>query len=300
MRANAVPAAVDFLRTAWRAHPREVNANYEYGNAFVRSGDLEKGAWAYAEALKANAGYDEIYFNLAIILKRLGRNKEALDNLLVSSVINPLNHTTWQALAEVYLSAPDRAAVAERAAADFSEAVKVFPADPGMWNTLGYFNTLLRKYPEAKAAYAGGVKADPANQMLVENLAGVSRQLGLKDDPDLAWLAAYRRLEAASGAPSVSEADLKAAAALLAQAPQSPKARLLLAKLHYKAGRLAEAKAALEHLLNENDLDNQARYGLAAIYEKEGNKPLARAAWERFLQIEPGNTAAAQRLRALQ
>lgn len=300
MRANAVPAAVELLKTAWQAHPREVNANYEYGNAFVRSGDLEKGAWAYGEALKANAGYDEIYFNLAIILKRLGRNKEALDHLLVSSVINPLNHTTWQALAEVYLSDPDRAAVAERAAADFSEAVKVFPADPGMWNTLGYFYTLLRKYPEAKAAYAGGVKADPSNRMLSDNLAGVSRQLGIKNDPDLAWLESYRRLEAASGGPAVSEADIKAAAGLLAQAPQSPKARLLLAKLHYKAGRLAEAKAGLERLLRENDLDNQARYGLAAIYEKEGNKPLARAVWERFLQLEPGNAAAAQRLRDLQ
>lgn len=300
MRANAVPAAVESLRAAWEAHPGEVNCNYEYGNAFVRSGNLEKGAWAYGEALKANAGYDEIYFNLAIIQKRLGLSAEALKNLQVSSVINPLNPTTWQAMAELYLSAPDRAAVAAQAAADFTEAVKVFPNDPGMWNTLGYFYTLLHKYPEARAAYAGGVKADPMNQMLSENLTGVSRQLRLKNDPDLDWLAAYRRLETAAGGAAISAADLRAAEDLVAKDPAAPRARLVRAKLYFKAGRLAEAKAGLEGLLRENDLDNQARYGLAAIYEKEGNKAAARALWERFLQIEPGNASAAERLRALQ
>jgi tetratricopeptide (TPR) repeat protein/O-antigen ligase len=300
MRANAVPAAREYLEAAWRAHSREVNCNYEYGNALVRSGDLEKGEWAYGEALKANAGYDEIYFNLAIIQKRLGRDSAALSNLRVSSVINPLNPTTWQAMAEVYLSSPDRTAVAAKAVADFSEAVRIFPNDPGMWNTLGYFYTLLRKYPQARTAYAGGVKADPMNQMLIDNLAGVSRQLGVKNDPDLAWLQEYRRLEAASGGPAVTGAELKAADDLLSRDPASPKARLVRSKLYFRAGRLAEAKAGLKSLLLENDLDNQARYGLASIYEKEGDKKMAREMWERFLQIEPGSAIAAQRLRALQ
>ncbi|MDO8805518.1 MAG: tetratricopeptide repeat protein [Elusimicrobiota bacterium] len=300
MRSNNFPAAVAELEGAWKANPREVNSNYEFGNAYVRAGELEKGAWAYGEALKSNSGYDEIYFNLAIILKRLGRSGEALNYLRVSSVINPLNITTWQAIAEVYLAMPDKEAVAARAAADFEEAVKIFPNDPGLWNTLGYFHTLLKNYEAARRAYGRGVKADPGNAMLVENLAGVSRQLGLKNDPDLAWLAAYGRAEKiAAGPGGIAAQEVKAAEALLAMEPANLKARLLCAKIYYKAGRLPEARAVLEGLLKETYSDNQARYGLATIYEKEGNIQLARAEWQRFLQLEPGNAAAAQRLQAL-
>lgn len=300
MRSNNFALAVAQLRAAWEASPREVNGNYEFGNAYVRAGELEKGAWAYGEALKSNAGYDEIYFNLAIILKRLGRTDEALRNLQVSSVINPLNLTTWQAMAEVYLGRPDREAAAARAAADFEEAVRIFPYDPGMWNTLGYFYTLTKNYEAARRAYGRGVRADPSNAMLLENLAGVSRQLGIKNDPDLAWLASYGRLERfAAAAEPVPPGDLGSADALLAQDPENPKVRLLRARLYFKAGRLPEAKAALEGLLKERPADNQTRYGLAVVYEKEGNLPLARAEWERFLQLEPGNAAVRQRLQAL-
>jgi Tfp pilus assembly protein PilF len=98
----------------------------------------------------------------------------------------------------------------------------------------------------------------------------------------------------------VTGAELKAADDLLSRDPASPKARLVRSKLYFRAGRLAEAKAGLKSLLLENDLDNQARYGLASIYEKEGDKKMAREMWERFLQIEPGSAIAAQRLRALQ
>ncbi len=300
MRSNNFPAAVAQLRTAWEAGPREVNSNYEFGNAYVRTGELEKGAWAYGEALKSNSGYDEIYFNLAIIQKRLGRSGEALKNLQVSSVINPLNLTTWQAMAEVYLARQDRESVAARAAEDFEEAVKIFPDDPGMWNTLGYFYTLVKNYEAARKAYGRGVKADPGNPMLAENLAGVSRRLGLKSDPDLAWLDAYSRLEKIAGAPGdAAPREVKEADALLALEPANPKARLLRAKIYFKAGRLPEARAALEGLLKEKYADNQTRYGLAVIYEKEGNVPLARAEWERFLQLEPGNVTVERRLRAL-
>ncbi len=300
MRANNFQAAVSQLRAAWEANSREVNGNYEFGNAYVRAGELEKGAWAYAEALKSNSGYDEIYFNLAIIQKRLGRGEEALRNLQVSSVINPLNLTTWQALAEVYLAKPDKEAAAARAAADFEEAVRIFPDDPGMWNTLGYFYTLMKNYEAARKAYGRGVKAAPENPMLAENLAGVSRQLGIRNDPDLAWLAAYARLVKLSAAPGgAAPEELKAADSLLAMDPANPKARLLRAKTYFKAGRLPEARAALEALVKEKENDNQARYGLAVIYEKEGDLPKARAEWERFLQFEPGNQAAEQRLKAL-
>jgi len=299
MRSNKYSAAAAELFSAWKAHPREVNSNYEMGNAYVRTGDLEKGAWAYSEALKSNAGYDEIYFNLAIILKRLGRQAEALKYLRVSSFINPLNPLSWQALAEVYLAMPDKAALAGLAAADFEEAAKISPYNGNTWNTLGYFYTLKEDYPAARSAYSRGIMFSPENNMLPENLAGVCRRLGLREDPALQWLTRYSLLTKVLNGPELAPGTEKAMEELLARAPQNLKARTLRAKYFFKAGRLPEARADLEAVLRENYADNSARYGLAVIYEKEGNSALARAEWARFLQLEPGNAAVASRLAGL-
>ncbi len=299
MRTNNFPVAAAELMEAWKSNPREVNSNYEMGNAFVRSGDAEKGAWAYSEALKSNAGYDEIYFNRAIILTRLGRTREALDYLKVSSFINPLNAPVWQALAKAYMALPDKEKYGGEAAADFTEAASVFSHDGNMWNTLGYFRVLNKDYQGAREAYGRGVKVEPENMMLAENLAGVSRQLRLSRDPDLEWLAEYRRLTAALAAPAPRPGDLSAADALLGMDPGNPKARVLRAKLLFKAGRFSEARADMSAALKENYFDNSARYGLAVLYEKEGNFPMARAEWGRFLELEPANASVAARLRAL-
>lgn len=299
MRSGNLSEAADDLLAAWKSHPREVNSDYEMGNAYVRAGELEKGVWAYGEAIKSNSGYDEIYFNLAVVLKRLGRHQEALKYLQLSSLINPLNPTTWQALAEEYLNLPDKTAAAPAAVQDFREAVRVFPGDGNMWNTLGYFYTLTKDFKAARDAYAAGVKAAPENTMLAENLAGVSRQLGVKNDPDLAWLAAYSALSRRLASPSAGPQELKAADALLELSPGNLKAMTLKAKLLFKAGRLDEAAAGLKAVLAADPQDNLARYGLAVIYEKQGNVPAARSEWETFLQFEPGNAAVAARLKAL-
>ena len=299
MRVGNTAGAAEELHTAWKMQPREVNSNYEMGNAYVHAGELEKGVWAYREALNSNAGYDEIYFNLAIVLRRLGRNEEALKFLKTSTLINPLNRTTWQALAEVYLGAPDKAAAAPAAAADLSEAVKVFPYDANLWNALGYFYVQEKDFKAARSAYAGGVKAAPENTMLAANLAGISRQLGLANDPALDWLSSYSALTRSLDGPVLPSGALKAADALVALDPESGKALALRAKLFFKAGRLDEARKDLVSVLQKNNEDNSARYGLAVIYEKQGDMAAARAEWGTFLQFEPGNAAVAARLKAL-
>jgi len=299
MRGGNAAAAAAELTAAWKAHPREVNSNYELGNAYVRSGELEKGRWAYGEAIKSNAGYDEIYFNLAIILKRLGRMEEARANLQVSTLINPLNLTAWQALAETYLSHPDKTAAAPAAIEDFREAVKAFPYEGNLWNTLGYFQTLLKDFKGARESYGWGIKADPGNKMLLENLTGVSRQLRTPSDPDLAWLAAYTRLSDSLAAGSAGAEALREADRLIAAAPNSLKALTLRAKLFFKLGRLDEAAADLRAVLAADYSDNGARYGLAVIYEQKGDLPAARAEWQTFLSLEPSNAAVAARLNAL-
>ena len=157
-----------------------------------------------------------------------------------------------------------------------------------MWNTLGYFYTLVKNYEAARKAYGRGVKADPGNPMLAENLAGVSRRLGLKSDPDLAWLDAYSRLEKIAGAPGdAAPREVKEADALLALEPANPKARLLRAKIYFKAGRLSKPgdrskEACLKKLPCRQPGPLRPGYDL----RERGNIQLARAEWQRFCQLD--------------
>ena len=108
------------------------------------------------------------------------------------------------------------------------------------------------------------------------------------------------RLSGALASQADPAGELARAQELLALDPANIKARTLRAKLLFKAGRLDEAARELEAVLTENQTDNSARYGLAVIYEKKGDLPAARAEWGTFLQFEPGNTAVAGRLSALE
>ena len=73
----------------------------------------------------------------------------------------------------------------------------------------------------------------------------------------------------------------------------------LRARLRFKAGDIENAKHDLLLVLSANPADGGTRYGLAVIYEKEGDFKSARDEWETLLQAEPGNAAAAQHLKNL-
>ncbi|HAH30914.1 MAG TPA: hypothetical protein DCL44_01220 [Elusimicrobia bacterium] len=321
MRRNNFSQAALELKKAYDQHSHEVNTNYELANAYVRSGEPEKAEWAYHEALKANAGYDEIYFNLAVVQSRLGKKPKALSALQTSVFINPLNPQVYQALAEIYISSPgiipppvsgsEGPGIAglsagegakERAAREgvrlFSEAVRVFPNDGNMWNTLGYFYTLQKDIPGAKMAYGRGVRIAPDNKMLADNLVGMVARMRIKNDPDMEWLQLYNSASAGLAGGDIKKA-LKDADTLLNLDPGNTNLLALKAKLAFIAGDLGGAKTLLSALLEKNPADNSVRYGLATTYEKMGDFSRAKAEWARFLQIEPGNAAVAARLKAL-
>ncbi|OGS07698.1 MAG: hypothetical protein A2270_09005 [Elusimicrobia bacterium RIFOXYA12_FULL_51_18] len=297
MRRNDFSGAAAALRKAYNSHGREVNNNYELANAYVRVGDLPSGEWAYGEALKSNAGYDEIYFNMGIVQKRLGRTEAALNNFKVSAFINPLNAPAFNAIAEIYVK--DSGRYAKEVVEIFKQAAGVFPEDPGILNTLGYFNAALKDYRAAKDAYGRGVRVNPGDAMLTQNLAGMAAQLGLKNDPDVIWLRKFQEVQGRLGANDFSRPARAAADDLVRLEPQNPNALALRARMSFKAGDEKGAKQDLMNALIARPRDNNMRYGLAVIYERERDYTSARREWGTLLQLEPGNTMVAERLRNL-
>ena len=98
---------------------------------------------------------------------------------------------------------------------------------------------------------------------------------------------------------NVSASARAAADALVKLDPENPGALALRGKLSYRAGDIQSAKRDLLRVLSVNPADSVTRYGLAVIYEQEGDFKSARSEWETLLQTEPGNAAAAQHLKNL-
>ena len=296
MRKGDFRGAAAELRRAYSAWPREVNTNYELGNAYVRSGDLETAVWAYGEALKANCGYDEIFFNLAMVEKRLGDVRSAAENLKVSALINPLNVQTYQAAAEIYLKDPT--AYAGEAVALLEGASRVLRRDASLANTLGYFYGISGDLPSAAAAYGLALRLDPSNKVFEENLRGVSARSAKAGAPHLEWLEAYRaadrRLAAGDAAGAMSYADR-----LLDGLGDGAQSRYLRSKIFFAAGDMAGARAELAAVLKADPGHGEARYGLASVLERSGELEEAARQWSLLLEREPGNARAAARLEAL-
>ncbi|HOI42531.1 MAG TPA: tetratricopeptide repeat protein, partial [Elusimicrobiales bacterium] len=284
------------LERAHSAWPREVNTNYELGNAHVRTGDYPAAILAYGEALKSNPGYDEIFFNLAVIQKKTGAFADAARNLRLSALINPLNTQTYHAAAEVYASSPSvHAAEAVRL---LSGAARIFPADPSFRNLLGYFHSVLGDHRAAADAYGRAVRLDPYNKTSESNLRGTAAAAGQARNGHLRWLGFYREAERLLQTGNPKDA-LAYADRLLDGEGGEARARYLISKARFASGDLRGAREELTLTLAADPDHNEARYGLAALLERSGETEAAARQWELLLQREPGNAKAAERLAAL-
>ncbi len=283
------------LKRAHSAWPREVNTNYELGNAYVRAGDMEAAVWAYGEALRSNCGYDEIFFNLAVVEKKLGSLSSAADNLRVSALINPLNPQTYQAAAEIYLRDPG--AYAGAAVSLMSRGARVLPRDASLKNILGYFQGVGGDFAAAADSYGKALRLDPGNATLEANLRGAAARAGA-DSPHLKWLSAFREAERrlAAGDPAGA---LRRAESLFDGLGDEVQSRYLLSRALFAAGRIEDARGELAAVLRADPAHGEARYGLASLLERLGDKAGAVRHWSILLEREPGNAAVAARLQAL-
>ncbi len=297
MRKSNFSQAIKELDKAHKYHSREVNCNYEFANAYVRMKDYSKAHWAYEESLKSNCGYDEIFFNFAVVNKKLKNFDAALDNLKISILINPINISNYTALAEIFMS--DTGKYSKEGILFFEKALRIFPFDINIINTLGYFLTTDKNYEKAKEVYGRGVKINPANKMLVENLKMVTQRLKIKNDSDLKWLRRYEKLENDLNKNNYTEDSLRIAEELLKEAPYSVAVMYLKSKILFSRGEYSLSKNNLEKILKIDPKNIDARYALGVVLEKEGNCKAAKSEFIEILKLAPANDRVKSRLRKM-
>lgn len=298
MRGTRMAAAVERLEAAHRWHPREVNANYELGNAYARSERYDKASSAYSEALKANAGYDEIYFNKGtVLLQRLNQPEEALLYLRTAHALNPHSYDITAALTAALLREPEKRR--EEAVRVLELAIRVFPDDAGFRNNLGTLYNRGGDRERALELWTEALRKAPELPQAEQNILALARKAGLKPPKVLEEVRAYRELESRIAAKDFGKPALELARRVFESFPASPKARYYrgnLELLHGDAGVAAELLGPIARLDPRNV---GLQLNLAQAFARLGRRDEAVAAVRRALQAEPGNPQAQAMLKAL-
>ncbi|MFA6318082.1 MAG: tetratricopeptide repeat protein [Elusimicrobiota bacterium] len=291
LRGASAAAAVKELERSKDWGPREVNAIYELGNAYARVERFADADRTYADALKANAGYDEIYFNLGTIKSsRLGQAAEAEPYYHTALAINPISPDIYTALSALYLQGSNLQI--DKAERLLDKALRFFPRNPNHWNNLGFVMSNKGRWPEAEKAYVRALELSPDLRVAESNLRTVSRRSGGGPPPVLKALDGLRELETRLIRRDYSEQSLALARQAAAALPESSKARFMLGTVLLALGRDADALEHLEWASRRDPGLLGSRLNLARAYMRLRRTEDAARELRAILALDPGNADA--------
>lgn len=298
LREGQGPAAVHELEESKRWGPPEVNAIYELGNAYARTNQFAQAAQTYRDALDANTGYDEIFFNLAAVESgHLGQVDQAIDDFRMAWWINPLSNEIYNSLDNLLLHEP--AKHLDDALFYLGKAVHFFPDNPAHWNNLGYAETLAKDYPAAERAYIQALTIDPSLSVAEQNLAVLAKRVGGPPPPILVRLNDLRDLDARVAKRDFSDATLALAQKLSREFPEMPKVQFLWGSLLLQRRRPDQAVAPLEWVVAHAPDNSWAHSNLGEAYLLLNRRDDAVRELRAALSADPNNQRAALRLKQL-
>lgn len=165
------------LEEAHRRHRFEVNNNYELGNTYARLNIYKEAIRFYQEALAANPGYDEIYFNLAAVLGKEKRFNEAVENYRQAIRINPQSLEAYLGLGNIFVTDSQYNSQGIKL---YNQALFFFPENKDLWNNLGYLYTRQEDFVQALKCYERSLALDPQFELARHNLSFVQKNLQKK------------------------------------------------------------------------------------------------------------------------
>jgi tetratricopeptide (TPR) repeat protein len=298
IRQGQLPQAIRELELSRAWGPREVNAVYELGNAYARAERFADADRTYAQALAANAGYDEIYFNIATVkLSKLKDPEGALDFYRMAWRINPLSAEVYNSLSAVLLQDPARHH--DEARAVLERATHFFPENAQHWHNLGFLRALEKRWDDAIAAYSRALALAPDMKASEAGLLAAAARAGRPAPPIVAAVSRLQELDARLRQGDYSKSSLDAALRLAERFPDMTKARFLAGSLLLVHGRAESARAHLENVVSREPRNAAA---LANLGQADLALGLVREAAARFREarsIDPSNATALAGLKSL-
>lgn len=281
MRKSNYLTARNYLEKAFGFHRFEVNSAYELANCYVKNTDFNKAIDTYRYALMSNAGYDEIYFNLAIVEKNLSMYESASKNLRTSLWINPSNEKSYYAYAEIsskiHQENDIKMAVVEDGCINH-------PDDGYMMWICGYFAENERKDKDkAEYYYTRSVLLEPLNALYLNSLKRIK-----SDSIAFKFSELYKEVVAENKKydPVYAERTIKEMENYFRDIP---KFEYLRAKIMFDRGRFDESEIILKKILENHPDFSHALKSLAFVYEKMGKNELAILYYEKYLIYDNSN-----------
>lgn len=306
-KAGQVVESYKKLEKAYAWFPGEVNSNYEMGNSYARHAKQladqnrleesrkfnQKAVEAYQAAVRANPGYDEIYFNLAVTHLQSNDTDAAMKNLRIALLINPLLKEAYGTLANVCLTRDKP----EEAIPYLEQAVAAFPNDKDLWNNLGYFYSKLDRDEKSYDAYKRSVQLDPTFDQAQHNLAVVCSKLG-RNEPLLQLPAILKQMNEAYARKDFQRA-LAAAERAVALLPENVDVRISLGNIYFYLGDVDHSVEAFQKAIAISPNSAVAHVNLGQVYQAAQKMDLARLSYERALALNPSDAATRRRLESL-
>jgi len=259
-------AAEDCLKS-WRYYHWNTDNNYELGNCYMRLGKYDRAVWAYKEALKANPGYDEIYYNLAIAYQSMGKADEAEKNYREAAVINPVSAEYFLALGNHFLR-EEKARDIKKAEEFYSRAFELKPDSPDIVNNLAYVYMLKGDLRKSYELYKKAMEINPAYDTAKRNLESLLPRLGI---PVEKWrdkaIAAVKAENFAGALPLFRE--------IIDANPGDAGAAFYLGNCLTSLKRFDEAASVYERLVKFYPGEKNFATNLAKIYYMRGDRKKA-------------------------
>lgn len=284
--------AKTFLERAYNYHKREVNNDYELANVYVKLEDYNKASYMYKEALKSNAGYDEIYFNLGIIEKKIDNNIDALNYIKTSLWINPLNEKAYYAALEIMLR--DIRKYRYDIEYIINDGLKIHKNDSYIHSVYGYLYETDGEYKKAGEEYLVAVMNDPYNEIYLNNFNRVYRENN--KEKVLKFITIYRNLFLKN---IFDKNEIKNIIDKSEDLKKFLKFKFLMARYYYEIENYNISLDILDDILNNDNKFYPALYAKGLVLEKMDRIEDAIVVYEEYLTYKPEDKNVANHLNEL-
>ena len=267
---NQIPAAVPELEAVVRLNPKEV-ASYRdnLGVAYQQAGEYPKAVRLYQAALLQTPADPMLLFSYAVVLEKSGRHTEAAAAFSNAAALGPKD-----AKAPLYAGLLDHQLGNDTQAVPLLKSALTRGTDQkfAAYTALAEAAAAAKNTADAIGYYTQGGAANPTDFMTQANLGILEQNSGNAAAAE----AAYRK------AVMLKSADPKAMASIHSD----------LALLLESAGKYDEAAPYLEAATQLDPTNAAVQVSLAMVYEKQGRKAHALAAYQKALTLNADNNAA--------
>lgn len=250
-------AAIALFTKAVQADAADYSAHFHLGLAYSLAGRDAEAEASYRKVLELKPGLVQAQANLATILLREKKSREAVPLLEAAALAKPENARYQLLLGDALLDSGD----APKAAQAYQAALTADPKSAGAEIGMARALLLQSRLGEAEPHFRRAVDLDPSFKPALLQLGEAYETAGKTDE----------------------------AVAIYTQFPENAAARERIGRMLVSAGRSKEAIAHLEWVV-QNAPTSASRVTLAQAYRAGGETEKALATLRAAVDAEPGNT----------